>query len=516
MAGIGVIAAWLAGIALLVQREYFRPQYERFAEAAMRVNPGAVYYGVLQGPRLIGFASSTVDTTSSTITVTDYFVADLPVGGKPRRATARTNVVLSRALRMQEFDLRLDTEGAPIRARGKVDGDSVLMLSIVSGKDSTPPQRIPLTGPILLPTLVPLALALGETPKVGKQYVLPVFDPSTMAPKDVNLAVSAESAFVVNDSAVFDASTKRWRGIQPDTIKAWHVNAQTAGGFSGWVDEQGRIVQTTQLGLELRRMPYEVAFENWRADSTHLAITDDRDILENTAIAADKRLSGDIQSMRVRLSGVDLRGFDLNGGRQALKGDTLIIAPVIPSDLQAKWRINGTYRAAPVDAKYTAPEPLIQSNDHDLWQLAYRIQHFEHDPKVVASQLNDWVRDSIHDRVTFGVPSALQVLKSRVGDCNEHTQLYVAFARAIGLPARVAAGLAYVDGKFYYHAWPEVFIGDWVRVDPTFGQFPADAAHLRFTIGGLGRQSELLRLMGNLRIDVLEVNGRPVRSTTTP
>ena len=71
------------------------------------------------------------------------------------------------------------------------------------------------------------------------------------------------------------------------------------------------------------------------------------------------------------------------------------------------------------------------------------------------------------------------------------------------IPARVAAGLAYLDGKFYYHAWPEVFLERWVAVDPTFGQFPADASHLRFTIGGLGRQVELLRLIGALQIDVL-------------
>jgi transglutaminase-like putative cysteine protease len=125
----------------------------------------------------------------------------------------------------------------------------------------------------------------------------------------------------------------------------------------------------------------------------------------------------------------------------------------------------------------------------------------------VAEQLNRWVHDSIAARPAFGIPNALEVLRTRAGDCNEHTQLYVAMARAIGLPARVASGLAYVDGKFYYHAWPEVFLGDWVGVDPTFGQFPADAAHLRFTIGGLDRQTSLLRLMGNLKIDVLEVNG---------
>src|SRR4051812_47650874 len=100
MVGGAIIAAWLAGIGLLVQREYFRPQYEKLAEAAMRVTPGAVYYGVMQGDRQIGFASSTIDTAQTTISVVDYFVADLPVGGKPRRATARSNVVLSRALRM--------------------------------------------------------------------------------------------------------------------------------------------------------------------------------------------------------------------------------------------------------------------------------------------------------------------------------------------------------------------------------------------------------------------------------
>jgi transglutaminase-like putative cysteine protease len=116
------------------------------------------------------------------------------------------------------------------------------------------------------------------------------------------------------------------------------------------------------------------------------------------------------------------------------------------------------------------------------------------------------VHDSLAKEITFSVPSAVQVLRTRRGDCNEHTQLYVALARATGIPARIATGLAYVRGKFYYHAWPEVWLDDWVPVDPTFGQFPADAAHLRFVVGGLGRQTELLRLIGNLEIQV--VNGR--------
>jgi transglutaminase-like putative cysteine protease len=114
------------------------------------------------------------------------------------------------------------------------------------------------------------------------------------------------------------------------------------------------------------------------------------------------------------------------------------------------------------------------------------------------------VHDSLAEEITIGVPNATQVLAARRGDCNEHTQLYLAVARAAGLPARGAAGLARVGGKFYYPAWPEVYLGRWVAVDPTFGEFPADAGHLRFVSGGLGRQAELLRLIGALRIDVVE------------
>jgi transglutaminase-like putative cysteine protease len=87
--------------------------------------------------------------------------------------------------------------------------------------------------------------------------------------------------------------------------------------------------------------------------------------------------------------------------------------------------------------------------------------------------------------------------------------LYVALARAVGLPARTDAGLVYLRGHFYYHAWPEVWLGQWVAVDPTFGQFPADASHLRFVIGGLARQVELLRLIGRVRVTVVGSQSQP-------
>ena len=512
---IGVLALWLAGLGVLVRRELFRPHSEHLVEAGLRVTPSATFYAVLQHGEQIGFASTTVDTTDGGITQQDYLVADLPIAGKLHRASARTSVRLTRALRLRSFSLDVDAGPAPIKASGTVVGDSVLLL-IVKGVAGQPAdtQRVKLTGPVLLPTLLPIAVALGQRPRTGASYSLPVFDPASMTPRDVQITVDAESVFVLPDSSIYDRTTKRWLGALPDTIRAWKLSTPSTGttggtsGFNGWVDEQGRVVLVNQLlGLTLERRPYEVAFENWKADALNRGtrVTADRDIYESTAISANKRLRKNLAELKVRLTGVDLEGFEVKGYRQRLRGDTLTITREGPSALAAAYALpNGGRRT--VMAVFLDAEPLLESNSPEIRALAIRLRASEASPRVVAERINRWVYDSLRKEITVGVPSALGTLRNRVGDCNEHTQLYVALARAAGIPARVAAGLAYLDGKFYYHAWPEVWLERWVAVDPTFGQFPADASHLRFTVGGLGRQAELLRLMGALQVDVISAH----------
>ena len=503
----GILVLWIGGLGVLAQREWFRPHTEQLAEAGLRVTPGAAYFAVLQRGEQIGFASSTIDTVDAGITVADYLVADLPVAGRLHRASARTEVHLSRGLRVMSFTVDVDADLAPIKASGRVLGDTLLLLTIkgISGQ-AADTQRVRLSGPILLPTLIPLAIALGERPKVGKTYTLQVFDPTSMSAKDMRIAVQAESVFVLQDSSVFDAAAARWKGALPDTVRAWRLAAEgSPAGFNGWVDEQGRVVLANQiLGFTLERRPYEVAFENWKADAAARGniVSADQDIYESTAISANKTLRENLEQLTVRLSGVDLDGFQVKGYRQHLAGDTLTITREAPSALVAAY-------ALPMGARQTVmsvfmdPEPLLEVRNPEIVRLAVRLRGAETDPAVVAKAINRWVYDSIAKKITVGVPSALGTLHSRQGDCNEHSQLYVALARAAGIPARVAAGLAFLDGKFYYHAWPEIWLERWVAVDPTFGQFPADASHLRFTIGGIGKQAELLRLMGALHIDVL-------------
>jgi transglutaminase-like putative cysteine protease len=263
------------------------------------------------------------------------------------------------------------------------------------------------------------------------------------------------------------------------------------------------------MGYTIERTAFEFAWNAYReleASGAVPAALETTDIIEQTAISVGAQLPrGDqIAGLTVRLGNVDLEGFDLEGERQRLRGDTLVV--------EAEQMPNGVSYVLPAQRdewdEELRPTPLIQVDDPEIRRTIERVLAGESDPLRAAERLTGWVYDSLEKEITLSVPSARQVLDMRRGDCNEHTVLYVALARSAGLPARTAAGLVYVRDRFYYHAWPEVWLDRWVPVDPTLGQFPADASHLRFVIGGLARQVELVRLIGLLQLDVVSVEER--------
>lgn len=505
-----VLVAWGIGLAFLVRRDLLRSDAARLAEAAFRLAPGTTFFIVEQDGQPIGFASTRIDTTRSSVEVTDQFTADLPVAGRRIPASASAVVSLSRTLALRDFDVRVSTEVAPMRAHGRADGDSAVVFAIDAPGQPTDSQRVRVRGPVVLPALVPAAAILAQPPKVGRTISLASFDPMTMAATTLRLRVEAESLFTVVDSAALDTVTNRFRPAHADTVRAWRLVPEDGSGFTGWVDGAGQVVEAMQPGgITLRRTAFEIAFENWQRDRATRGLVGlgrtAGDVIEATAISAgvapSVRAPG---TLRVRLDGPNLAGFALDGGRQALANGVLAITREPASALVADWSLAAP--AAEFRTRFAAElraEPLLQVDDPAIVALAVRIAGDARDPAEVAARLTHWVHDSLEKVITVSIPSATQVLRTRRGDCNEHTQLFTALARAAGIPTRIATGLALVDGRFYYHAWPEVRLRDWVAVDPTFGQFPADAAHLRFVIGGLSRQVELLRLVGTLQLEVL-------------
>ena len=161
--------------------------------------------------------------------------------------------------------------------------------------------------------------------------------------------------------------------------------------------------------------------------------------------------------MRLRLDGADLSAPDMDGGAQRVDGDVLELRD--PQALQAE-------RADPDAAHYLAPEPFIESDAPEIVAEAEAAVRGVTGTRERAERLTRYVNALLEKKPTISLPSAREVLRTKVGDCNEHTALYVAMARALGLPARIAVGMVYIHGAFYYHAWPEVYIDDRRRPRP--------------------------------------------------
>ena len=508
--GIAILAAWGLSLGWLVKREMFRPTGARLAEAALAVPPGALFYRLELGGQQIGFASATLDTLATSLRVENVFVLDVPALGKMYRTTTRSVATLSRALRLQTVTTIFVGDMGQFAAHGQVLGDSVLSIVIVSDGDSQT-TRIPLDGPITLPTLLPLRLAFGGELQPGRTYSARLFDPLLLSRRDVTVKAAKESTLVVSDSADLDSTTMVWVPEHFDTVRAFRINHDANGvPTSSWIDAQGRLVlastQDRADGFAMERAAFEIAYDNFRhRDTARIARKSTSpapgDIVPVTALVAGVRAAPTgTGRLRLRVTGAALPGIE--SPRQRLTGDTLEISRVGELEAHAMpYRLPN--RDTALD-RWLRPEPLIQSGDPRIAAEARQIIEREKNPARAAELLARWVHASVQ-RVapTGGVPSAVKVLENRRGDCNEFTTLYVALARAAGLPARTVAGLLYLNGRFYYHAWPEVYLSDWVAIDPVFDQFPADAAHVRLAVGGLARQVELVPLIGRLKLEVL-------------
>jgi transglutaminase-like putative cysteine protease len=287
-------------------------------------------------------------------------------------------------------------------------------------------------------------------------------------------------------------------------LPAFRVEMAFAGlRTSSWITDTGEVVrEESPMGLITVRETPELA----RAMAVGRARTD---LLQSAAVvpAMKQRIDEprDVRRLRVRLEGVDLASPDLQGASQAVDGDVVEIRD--PQLLHAG-------PADPDAARFTGPEPLIESDAPEIRAEAEAAVQHATDNRARAERLTRHVNALLEKKPTVSIPSAREVLRTRVGDCNEHTALYVAMARSLGIPARIDVGLVFVHGAFYYHAWPEVYIdesgrGYWLPVDPTLNEFPADATHLRLARGGLDRQTSILPLIGRMKMTVLDLDLAP-------
>ena len=168
-----------------------------------------------------------------------------------------------------------------------------------------------------------------------------------------------------------------------------------------------------------------------------------------------------------------------------------------------------------VDKEFLQPNSLITSADERVMALAREAVGDAIDPWDKAVRIERWVAANMKDKnfATAFAPAS-EVARNLSGDCTEHGVLTAALCRAVGIPARVAIGLVYVDhlGGFGFHLWNEVYVNRrWVAIDAAFDQTEVDAVHLKLSDTSLAGVSPyeaflpVVRVMNKLTLEPREV-----------
>ncbi len=395
---------------------------------------------------------------------------------QPQEVASALSYDLDAECSLKSFDFRI-SGAADIAVRGVVRGRKLELAVETGGRLQR--QELALSGPVTLPEAIePLLAGRGLDP--GDKRSFTMFDPSSMSLQPAVVTVAGRESLDLGGRRVW----------------ATKLDVEFSGVTSrSWVDSAGRTLREEgPLGMVMLAEPKEQAL---RAGSGQKPL----DLLTSLSVPA---LGRDIDDPRgvsgavFRLLDIDPKGFDLGGGRQRLDDDALLVVTAEPEPSGAA--------AVPESLKgWLAPTALIQSDDPGVRALAGSICGKIKAPWERSVAICDWVFSSLEKRMSVTLPSAVEVLGSRRGDCNEHATLYCALARAAGIPSRLELGVVYMGGRFYYHAWNSVWCGSWIELDPTFGQHPADAARIRLVSGDLSSQGRLLPAMGRLKVEVREI-----------
>lgn len=481
------LAAWVGCMGVLLQRAYLQASPANLATDLARYGTEAEWRGVYYRGEKVGFTVGQIVPIEGGFELQEDGRLQMSLLGATTPAAIRTTARVDQAFQLRSFDFSLDPGTGPLALSGTVDGLTLRVTIRSAGSERTETRTLA-EPPALMLNMARRLASAGLS--AGATHELMVFDPATLANQPVKIRV--------HDREIVAA------GGRP--LPAFKVDLAYSGlTTTAWITDTGAIVrEESPLGLmSVRETPEQ-------AQQMAVSARVRSDMLQAAAIVPTLRVPvtepTDVVRLRIEFSGADLSGFDLTSATQRLTGAVLDVRD--PRALTAG-------PADPDRQRYLLPETLIESDDPEIVEQARRIVGGATDARTRAERLVREVNAMLDKKPTVSLPSAKEVLRTKVGDCNEHTALYVALARAAGLPARINVGLAMVRGAFYYHAWPEVWIDDgpsrgyWLPVDPTFNQFPADATHLRLLQGGLDRQTAILPLIGQLKLTVLEAEMLP-------
>ncbi|MBF0170150.1 MAG: transglutaminase domain-containing protein [Nitrospinae bacterium] len=449
------------------------------------------WFDVRFGEGKIGFSTTSVEEGKEGYRIKGRAVIRLQVLGETQDLSFAQTFHLDKKRQVLGFISLQNAGPQRMRTVGRLDGTRLtLTIGSAAGEND-----LAQTVPVGIQFLETISFTMGSQLREGFDRTVPVYVTSLRAVEPIRVVVKGRERLTIDGATIDTYRTETtMRGFVTDM----------------WITPDGRTVREREssIGVVTQRTSRDKALAF--ADNgipvtsliTYSLVKPDRKLTRPDRI---KRLSilvdglgtpRDIPRDERQLVGTPL--WREVGGKRVM---------TLPVTLVAK----GPERILPLgELREFAPDlvkqtPEIQSEHPEIVSLSRSLTKDALDGWGAALAINRWVNENIKKELVDSF-TALDVLRVKKGECQAHTNLFAALARAAGIPTRVTGGLVYstqADG-FLYHAWPEVFVGEWVAMDPTLGESVADATHLKLFDGGLAETIKLIGFVGRIGIRIDE------------
>ena len=400
--------------------------------------------------------------------VTEELRVLVSLGGQQLEASKSQITVYDDRLRPASIELVKNELGRASELTGRLEGNE-LVLRTVSAEPGAPPElvrRIDLPDDFASDVLISLYALRGQL-KPGETFTYSVYDPEVDMVDTLSVSVAGREGVGEVQATLVEAASEKL-GIN----------------VMSWIDVEGRLLRQSVPGLmdlSLERVSEQEALETMAPF----------EITNTIAVEQHLPLVRSLQEVRLRIARNVGSAAELipATARQTIVADgedvLVTVARETPPADSLPLPIEGEGLA-----EFLRPTSFLQSADPKIAEKAREIVGDETSAWGAAQKLCAWVKTNMQSVSSEPRPiTALEILEAMRGDCTEHAILMAALGRAVGLPTKLVTGLAYVGGKFGYHAWTEVYVGRWVEMDPAWGEMTVDAGHLQVHSGSVDEQS---------------------------
>lgn len=473
---ISIACFWLLMMGLHIRREFFQASAVQSGYQVLPIflDLREEYAAILLGKEQIGFNFFILENKKEE--GQDYYelrhqtYLSFLFLGQEREMLIRGKAKLDKRLNIREFDIKISSSDYWTQIAGQAAADHLDL--ILQSNEGEPIRRsVPIKGPLFYSEAVRF-MWTPDNLVTGKQGTIETWNPL--------LGNLQTVSFHVKEKKPVDHLGK--------SVEAYLIEINSGGIITAsQVSAEGEVLrEESATGFSTVQKEGWQIFDVMREKKTPLPdLPNLFSVPSNIPIQDPSAL----KSMTVKI-----------------KNDSLEeIRSLISNDLSG---LEKTPLPVPVNtaefSSYLESTPAIQADDPAVSEKAKVIIEGSSSALEASRKLLNWVHGNISPVPSLSLPQARQVLGVRKGDCNEYTVLFTAFARAVGIPARMNAGLVYHNGRFFYHAWSEIYLGRWVAADPTFAQLPADVTHISLTQGSLEEQVKLVTQLGKVKIEVLD------------